>query len=68
MSRLSQLSLRLQQVVGDAHFAFINTRVVLRTGVNLRQVHPSQEDDEGLLERVKQVLREMGYLEEEVEG
>jgi hypothetical protein len=61
MSRLSHLAAKLQQSMTEANFAFVNTRVVLRTGVNLRDIRPDHHDDPAVLERVQHVLAELGY-------
>lgn len=39
----------------------ICTRVMLRTGVNLREPRSDQKNDSGLVMRVTGVLEEMGY-------
>lgn len=36
-------------------------RVMLRTGVNLRDIKPAQQDDAALVAKVAGVLAEMGY-------
>jgi len=59
MPDLKELSLRLRkELKTDAEFSFINTRVILRTGVDLTQLDKARGD----AGRVLQVLQEMGYL------
>jgi hypothetical protein len=61
MSTLSHLAAKLQQSMTEANFAFVNTRVVLRTGVNLRNIRADHNDDPAVLERVRHVLAALGY-------
>ncbi len=39
----------------------VNTRVFLRTGVNLKQIRPDQLRDPLLIAQVLEALREFGY-------
>ncbi|HZS40396.1 MAG TPA: hypothetical protein VFF06_26370 [Polyangia bacterium] len=50
------------EVGNEASFAFINTRLILRTGVNLNQLDTQIEP--GRFERALLELRAMGYLKE----
>jgi hypothetical protein len=59
MPDLRELTLRLRkELKTDAEFSFINTRVILRTGVDLTRLDKARGD----AGRVLQVLQEMGYL------
>jgi hypothetical protein len=40
----------------------IVTRVVLRTGVNLKQPRPDQRNDKAAIQKAVSALNEMGYL------
>jgi len=49
------------QVGSDLALRPICTRVMLRTGVNLREPRSDQKADGGLVTKVTGVLQEMGY-------
>lgn len=55
-------SLVVAEIRNDASFAFINTRLILRTGVNLNQLNA--EIEPARLERALLELRAMGVLKE----
>jgi hypothetical protein len=54
------VSLR-RQVSGDLALGSLCTRVMLRTGVNLRAPRPDQQADRAVVGRVLSTLTEMGY-------
>jgi hypothetical protein len=62
MSILELKRLVQSEVGNEASFAFINTRLILRTGVNLN--HPDGVVEPGRFERAVLELRAMGYLRE----
>lgn len=43
-----------------AQLSLINTRVMLDTGVNLKDIRPEQDNDAATAAKVRSVLREMG--------
>jgi hypothetical protein len=51
-----------RQLATDVSLGPVCTRVMLRTGVNLRSPRPDQVDDGALLTRVLATLGEMGYV------
>lgn len=60
---LGQVLAELIKEVGSEFLAApVLTRVVLRTGVNLKQPRPDQRNDRAAIENVVAVLNEMGYL------
>ena len=62
MSSLSDLAGRLEQQVGNpASYRAVLTRVLLRTGVNVREPKPGQNDDQALVAKAAAALTEMGY-------
>lgn len=62
MSSLSDLAGRLEQQVGNpASFRAVVTRVLLRTGVNVREPKPGQDQDQALIAKAVAALAEMGY-------
>jgi hypothetical protein len=46
-----------------ALFSLVNTRVMLRTGVDLGTILPRQDHDRGLVDSVLRELKAMGYSE-----
>ena len=63
-STVSDIFTRLmsQHLAGnDLKVAPVCTRVMLRTGVNLRSPRPDQEHDQALVGKVIACLSEMGY-------
>lgn len=42
-------------------FSLVNTRLILRTGVDLGAIAPTQDADPALVERVLKELQAMGY-------
>jgi len=49
------------QLQNPVSFTAISTRVLLRTGVNLRKPTPVQDGDGPSVEKVRVALAEMGY-------
>jgi len=62
MSILELKRLVMNDIGNEASFSFINTRLILRTGVNLNQ--PDRELEPTRLERALLELRAMGFLKE----
>ena len=61
-SGLADLAGRLErQLQNPASYRAIVTRVLLRTGVNIREPKPGQNEDRALVDKVAAVLAEMGY-------
>lgn len=58
---LDELATTLLDMVGPAAFAPLSTRVLLRTGVNLRRLRPDQVADAAALAKVVAALADMGY-------
>jgi hypothetical protein len=59
---LTELAGRLEQQLNNpASFRAIVTRVLLRTGVNIREPKPDQNGDRALVAKATSVLTEMGY-------
>jgi hypothetical protein len=55
-------ALRTKHLQGnDLKLAPVCTRVMLRTGVNLRSPRPEQVTDAGVIAKVRSCLTEMGY-------
>lgn len=46
-------------------FTCINTRIILRTGVNLKKFTPAQNNDAGAIAKVREALRGMGVVLED---
>lgn len=53
-------SLRLH-LANDAMFTLVNTRLMLRTGVDLKSIDPVQERKPELVAEVIEALKKMGY-------
>ena len=61
-AELSAITAALQQRIPDpGAFAFVNTRLVLRTGVNLNAIRPEDNGDKVRVQRVLTALRDMGF-------
>ena len=59
---LTELAGRLeQQLSNQASYRSIVTRILLRTGVNIREPKSDQNGDPALVAKVTGVLGEMGY-------
>lgn len=63
MKTLEEIRHALCQHAGsEVVFGMINTRLVLRTGVNLRAIKPEADRDAATVQKVLAALREFGYL------
>lgn len=61
-SSLTDLAGRLERhLANPASFGAVITRVLLRTGVNLREPKPTQVHDSALVAKVAAALADMGY-------
>lgn len=50
------------RAVGDeAKLMLLNSRLILRTGINLNAPRPAQRTDPATIEKALAVLREMGF-------
>ncbi len=59
---LSDMAAHLQQQLDNpAKFSAVSTRVLLRTGVSLREPRADQQRDQALLGKVRDALADMGY-------
>lgn len=58
---LEQVLATLRTQVNEATLGPIYTRIMLRTGVNLRAPRPDQQSDASLIAKVVSNLTEMGY-------
>ena len=59
---LTDLAARLQGDLNNpASFGAVITRLLLRTGVNLRTPKPDQVNDRAVVSRLSDTLAEMGY-------
>jgi hypothetical protein len=59
---LTDLASRLErQLGGPASLGAVSTRLLLRTGVNLRQPKPEQINDRAVVAKLGDALAEMGY-------
>jgi len=56
---LSEVATAVEASLGSAFF-FVNTRLVLRTGVNLREIDPALDGDDRVLAKVLATLAEFG--------
>ncbi len=45
----------------EARFSLLNSRVILRTGLNLSDIKPTQRHDVVAIAKVMSALKEMGY-------
>lgn len=62
MTTVTELAKTLENKLGNpTSFRSISTRVLLRTGVSLRDPAPEQDRDAQVVTRLRQVLTEMGY-------
>lgn len=62
MRTLDDVQRALRARVGsDADLKMVTTRVFLRTGVNLKQVRPEQNDDAAVITRVVGALAAFGH-------
>lgn len=62
VSSLTELAGRLERKLNNpASYRSIVTRVLLRTGVNIREPKSDQNGDPALVSKVTGILTEMGY-------
>ncbi|MEV8508658.1 hypothetical protein AB0368_28055 [Actinoplanes sp. NPDC051475] len=62
MTTISALAAGLErQLNNTASFMAVSTRVLLRTGVSLREPKPAQNSDAGAVTKVRAALADMGY-------
>jgi len=64
MTNLNEVRRELEKRIGAAEsipFWAVNTRVFLRTGVDLKDLKPQQVNDVALVGKVVQCLAELGY-------
>lgn len=62
VSSIKDLASMLEKKAGNpASFGAISTRLLLRTGVNLREPRPDQVADRAVVEKVRAALADMGY-------
>jgi hypothetical protein len=50
-----------KQLANPTSFGALNTRVLLRTGINLRSPRPEQDNDRAAVEKVQKALADLGY-------
>lgn len=62
MTTLVQITTALNAALGNpAMFSLVNTRVILRTGVDLRNIAPEQNANGDCVTKVLTALEAMGY-------
>lgn len=62
MDSLQQIGATLKVALGSpAMFSLVNTRLMLRTGVDLGSIQPKQDGDAALVSKVLMELKAMGY-------
>jgi hypothetical protein len=62
MTTISALAAALERHLNNtASFMAISTRILLRTGVSIRQPKPGQNADAGAVTKVRAALADMGY-------
>lgn len=62
MRTIDEVRAALVQRLGDeVKLVLLNSRVILRTGVNLVEPRPAHRTDPAAVERVLGALREMGF-------
>jgi hypothetical protein len=59
--RLTDVRTALQQKVPLSSFAFINTRLMLKTGISLSTIPDGRDADPGAIQTVVTTLSTMGY-------
>lgn len=65
MKSLSQIQRTLLSALGSqAMFSLVNTRLILRTGVDLASIAPAQDADVALVTKVLTALQAMGYSQQ----
>ena len=62
MKSLREIQTTLRTALGnDALFTLLNTRVTLRTGVDLNSIQPTDDTDRTKVEKVEEVLTALGF-------
>jgi len=62
VASLADLAARLEKKIGNAaSTSAISTRLILRTGINLRQPRPEHANDPAVVEKLRAALADMGY-------
>jgi hypothetical protein len=62
LTTVKDLGSRLEKTLNNqASFRAVCTRLLLRTGVNLREPRPDQDRDSALVAKVHKELTDMGY-------
>lgn len=62
VASIADLAAMLERKTGNpASVAAISTRLILRTGVNLRNPRPEQANDPAVVEKVRVALADMGF-------
>ncbi len=62
MKTLEEIKLEVRTLTGDdVRFSLVNVRVMLRTGVNLKAIKETQNDDARSIREVLSALAELGY-------
>jgi hypothetical protein len=51
----------LAQLGSDSKFSFVNTRLILKTGINLRDYKPQEARDPAVVAKVVGALAEQGF-------
>ncbi|MDQ3266862.1 MAG: hypothetical protein M3Y59_24955 [Myxococcota bacterium] len=65
MKTLNQIQRTLLSALGSqAMFSLVNTRLILRTGVDLASIAPAQDVDAALVTKVLGALQAMGYSQQ----
>ena len=50
-----------KELTSAALFTSLNTRLIIRTGVNLKKIQPEQNADPALVRRGRGALQQMGF-------
>jgi hypothetical protein len=62
MHSLKDIQSTLQKALGSpAMFSLVNTRLMLRTGVDLNSIKPPEDRDQAVVTKVLSALDAMGY-------
>jgi hypothetical protein len=51
----------LSQLRSESKFSFVNTRLILKTGISLRDYNPQEAHDPAVVAKVLDVLAEQGF-------
>lgn len=61
MTTVSGIAAALKGKLDNASYLALSTRVLLKTGVNLRDPKPHQDADAGVVAKVTKALTDMGH-------